>query len=355
MMIVIDITFITTYKRININKINKINKKVMRYKEGLTMNIVILDSKTLGDDLNLKVFEELGGLHVYSFTRPDQVVERIKDMDVIITNKVVLGEHNLTEAPSVKLICVTATGTNNIDLTYCRSHNIAVSNVAGYSTDSVAQHTFALLFYLLEHLSYYDQYVKSGQYVNDEIFTHFEKKYWQVKDKTWGIIGLGAIGKRVASIASLFGAKVIYYSTSGKNNDDTYERVELNDLLTQSDIISIHSPLNDKTKNLITMDQFKLMKKTAILLNLGRGTIVNEADLVQALNENLLGAAGLDVLEYEPINEDNPLLTIQDSNKLIITPHIAWASIEARQTVVREVYDNIIAFTKGEIRNRVEL
>lgn len=319
------------------------------------MKIVILDAKTLGDDLDLTIYEQLGEVKIYDFTWPEQVLERITDMDVIITNKVVLDEQNLSKAPTVKLICVTATGTNNIDLAYCKENNIGVANVAGYSTDSVTQHTFAMLFYLLEHLPYYDQYVKSGKYVDDEIFTHFDQKFWQVKDKTWGIIGLGAIGRRVAEIARLFGANIIYYSTSGQNNNDQYRRVELEELLTKSDIISIHSPLNDKTKNLITYTELNKMKRNAILLNLGRGTIVNEADLVRALNEDLIAAAGLDVLEYEPINAGNPLLTVQDSNKLFVTPHIAWASLEARQTVVREVYENIVAYTKGEIRNRVEL
>ncbi|WP_105614580.1 D-2-hydroxyacid dehydrogenase [Vallitalea okinawensis] len=319
------------------------------------MKIAILDAKTLGNDLDLTIYEQLGEVKIYDFTRPEQVLDRITGMDVIITNKVVLGEENLSKAPTIKLICVTATGTNNIDSTYCKANKIGVANVAGYSTDSVAQHTFALLFYLLEHLPYYDQYVKSGKYVDDEIFTHFDKKFWQVKDKTWGIIGLGAIGRRVAEIAKLFGANIIYYSTSGQNNNDQYKRVELEELLAESDIISIHSPLNDKTKNLITYTELDRMKRNAILLNLGRGTIVNEADLVKALNEDLIAAAGLDVLEHEPINADNPLLMVKDSNKLFVTPHIAWASLEARQTVVREVYENIVAFTKGEIRNRVEL
>lgn len=319
------------------------------------MNIVILDSKTLGDDLDLTVFKKLGEVEVHGFTSDEEVEERIKGKDVVITNKVKLGEHNLSHAPTVKLICVTATGTNNIDLGFCNEKGIGVANVAGYSTDSVAQHTFAMLFYLLEHVAYYDQYVKSGKYVNDKIFTHFDRKFWQVKDKTWGIIGLGAIGRRVAEIAKCFGAKVIYYSTSGRNNSGEYDRVSLDELLEQSDIISIHAPLNEQTKDLITYKELSKMKKTGILLNLGRGTIVDEGDLVKALNEDLIAAAGLDVLEYEPINEGNPLLTIQESSRLLVTPHIAWASVEARQTVIKEVFANIAAFNVGEIRNRVEL
>lgn len=319
------------------------------------MKIIILDAKTLGDDLDLNRFNQLGDVTIHQFTHPEEVKEKIEGYDVVITNKVQLGESNLSKVSGVKLICVTATGTNNIDLDYCKRVGIGVANVAGYSTESVAQHTFAMLFYLLEQLNYYDQYVKKGNYVDDEIFTHFAKKFWEVKGKTWGIIGLGAIGKKVAEIATCFGAKVIYYSTSGKNNSGIdYERVELEALLNRSDIISIHAPLHEKTKNLITYEEISKMKKNAILLNLGRGTIVNEKELVKALNENLIAAAGLDVLEHEPMNQGNPLLQVQDGSKLLVTPHIAWASVEARQTVIKEVYANIEAFSNGKKRNRVE-
>jgi glycerate dehydrogenase len=317
------------------------------------MKIVILDSNTLGDDLDLRVFNELGEVEVYGFTAKEEVVDRIKDVDVIITNKVVLNESNLQYATSLKLICLTATGTNNVDKKYTNASGIVVSNVVGYSTDSVAQHTFALLLYLYEKLSYYDKYVKSGEYVNDKIFTHFDRKFNELVGKTWGIVGLGNIGKKVAKIAKAFGCNIIYYSTSGKNNNAEYERVNLDTLLTTSDIISIHAPLNEDTDNLFTYDKINKMKKSALLLNLGRGRIINEADLTKALEEDLIKGAALDVLEYEPINEDNPLLKIQDSTKLIVTPHIAWASIEARNRVVNEVKENIVSFQKGFPRNVV--
>lgn len=317
------------------------------------MKIVILDANTLGDDLDLTVFNDLGEVDIYGFTSKDQVIDRIKDVNVIIANKVVLNESNLQYANNLQLICLTATGTNNVDKTYTNAHNIVVSNVVGYSTDSVAQHTFALLFYLYEKLSYYDKYVKSGAYVGDKIFTHFDKKYNELVGKTWGIIGLGTIGKKVATIAKCFGCKIIYYSTSGKNDNGEYERVELDDLLSSSDIISIHAPLNENTDNLIGYDEFVKMKDSAVILNLGRGRIINEADLTRALNEDLIAGAGLDVLEHEPINKDNPLLSIQDSIKLLITPHIAWASVEARKRVVVEVKENIESFQKGIPRNVV--
>lgn len=317
------------------------------------MKIVILDANTLGDDLDLGVFNTLGDVQVYGFTAPEDVVERIKDAKVIIANKVVLNESNLQHAKELELICLTATGTNNVDKTYTNQRGIVVSNVVGYSTDSVAQHTFALLFYLYEKLSYYDRYVKSGTYVGDKIFTHFDRKFHELVGKTWGIIGMGNIGRRVAAIAEAFGCQIIYYSTSGKNNQQDYKQVDLDTLLESSDILSIHAPLNEDTDGLIGYDALRKMKETAVLLNLGRGRIVIEADLCQALEEDLIAGAGLDVLEYEPINADNPLLKIQDSTKLLITPHIAWASVEARNRVVYEVKENIISYMNGDPRNQV--
>lgn len=317
------------------------------------MKIVILDANTLGDDLDLSVFNALGEVEVFGFTAPEDVVKRIKDVQVIITNKVVLNESNLQYAKNLELICLTATGTNNVDKAYTNEKGIVVSNVVGYSTDSVAQHTFALLFYLYEKLSYYDNYVKSGTYVGDEIFTHFDRKFHELVGKTWGIIGLGNIGRKVATIAEAFGCKIIYYSTSGKNNQQAYEQVDFDTLLATSDIISIHAPLNDDTDGLIDYKALEKMKSSAVLLNLGRGRIVLEDDLCRALNDNQIAGAGLDVLEYEPINEGNPLLGIQDSTKLLITPHIAWASVEARNRVVYEVKENIASYMAGKPRNQV--
>ncbi|MDD2587117.1 MAG: D-2-hydroxyacid dehydrogenase [Syntrophomonadaceae bacterium] len=311
-------------------------------------NICILDAKTLGEDADLSVFNKFGQVSLYQTTTPDEVIERIKDQNIIITNKVVLNETNLKHAPGVELICVAATGMNNIDLEYAKSKNIKVCNVAGYSTYSVAQHTFSLLFYLIESLSYYDEFFKSNQYANSDIFTHLGKPFWEIRDKTWGIIGLGTIGKTVANIARSFGSNVIYYSTSGKNNNEDYTRVALADLLKSADIISIHAPLNPQTYNLITYNELKQMKNNAILLNLGRGGIVNEADLARALDENLIGAAGLDVLESEPVKGDNPLLHIKNSDRLFVTPHIAWASVEARKVLVNQIAANIEAHINGK-------
>ena len=315
--------------------------------------ICILDSKTLGDDIDLSIFEEFGTLTVYETTAPDEVIDRIAEQDIVITNKVQLHSNNLPAAKNLKLICITATGTNNVDLNYTRERGIIVTNVAGYSTNTVAQHTFAMALYLMEHLPYYDHYVKSGDYCKSNIFTHLGKPFHELEGKTWGIIGLGAIGQKVAQLAEVFGCNVVYYSTSGKNSHPNYKRGDLDTLLSNSDIVSIHAPLNENTKNLITYDKLSKMKKTAILLNLGRGTIVNEEDLAKALDDHLIAGAALDVLEYEPIKENNPLLNIKNKEKLLITPHIAWASIEARHRLVHEVAENIRAFLSGKQRNRV--
>ena len=219
-------------------------------------------------------------------------------------------------------------------------------NVAGYSTEAVAQHTFALLFYLFEHLSYYDDYVKKENYVNDRLFTHFEKKFWELNGKTWGIIGLGAIGARVAEIATCFGANVIYYSTSGRNHSDTYKEVDFNTLLTTSDIVSIHAPLDENTLHLIDAEALKKMKSTSILINVGRGPIIVEKDLAEALNNGVIAGAGLDVLDIEPMTEENPLRLIKDSEKLIITPHIAWAAVEARTRLMQIIEKQVEEFLR---------
>lgn len=316
--------------------------------------ICILDALTLGEDADLSAFQALGEVSVYDSTAPEQVVERIKDCEIIVTNKVVLNASNLPYAPQVKLICVAATGTNNIDLEYTRSQNITVTNVAGYSTHSVAQHTFAMLFYLLESPAYYDSYVKSGQYAKSQIFTNLARPFWELTGKTWGIIGLGTIGRTVADIARAFGCQVIYYSTSGQNRNHDYSRKDLAELLQTADIVSIHAPLNKQTFDLLNYQRLQLMRPNAILLNLGRGNIVNEADLARALDEGLIAGAALDVLEREPIGRENPLLKIKQPDRLFITPHIAWSSREARETLVKEIAHNIESFLEGTPGNLVQ-
>ena len=308
------------------------------------MKIVFLDAKTIGDDIDLSGYDVLGEVVKYGFSTPEEARERTKDADVIVLNKVVINEESIGEAEKLKLVCVTATGTNNLDKEYLDKRGIAWRNVAGYSTETVAQHTFALLFYLMEKLPYYDNYVKSEKYVGDTTFTHFSNVLHVLCGKTWGIIGLGNIGRRVADIAKLFGCRVIYYSTSGKNSQPEYERVDFDTLLAESDVVSVHAPLDENTMGLMNAEAFAKMKSTAIFINLGRGPIVVEKDLADAIKNNVNAAAGLDVLSVEPMSADNQLREIKDSEKLIITPHIAWASIEARMRLMEIILGQIKEF-----------
>ena len=305
------------------------------------MKIVFLDRKTIGEDIDLSAFNEFGEVVIYDYSTVEEAAERTVDADIIILNKVPVNEQTIKNAKNLKLVCVTATGTNNLDKEYLAKRGIAWRNVAGYSTEAVAQHTFSLVFYLMEHLSYYDNYVKSERYVNDKMFTHFEMHFNEIAGKTWGIIGLGAIGQRVAEIATCFGANVIYYSTSGKNHSDIYTEVDFDTLLSTSDIVSIHAPLDENTLHLMDATAFTKMKNTAILINVGRGPIIVEKDLADALNSNKIAAAGIDVLDVEPMADTNPLKDIKDSNKLIITPHIAWAAVEARERLMQIIYSQI--------------
>lgn len=308
------------------------------------MRIVFLDAKTIGEDIDLSSFDALGEVIKYPFSTAEEARERTKDADVIVLNKVEINERSIGEAENLKLVCVTATGTNNLDKEYLAKRGIEWRNVAGYSTESVAQHTFALLFYLLEKMRYYDEYVKTEKYVGDVTFTHFANVFHELAGMTWGIVGLGNIGRRVAEIARCFGCNVIYYSTSGKNQNAEYQRVEFEELLRKSDIVSVHAPLDENTRNLFDKSAFDQMKESAIFINVGRGPIVVEQDLVDALNEGQIAAAGLDVLSVEPMSEQNPLRSIKDSNRLIITPHIAWASVEARTRLMKTISGQIKEF-----------
>ena len=300
------------------------------------MNIVFLDADTIGKDIDLTVFEKFGNVTIYGFSTQEEMRERVIDADILILNKMLANSYTLEKASHLKLICVTATGTNNLDKEYLQQRGIAWRNVAGYSTECVTQHTFAMLLYLLEKLPYYDNYVKSEAYINNTTFTHFNNIFHEIHGMTWGIIGLGAIGQRVAQIASMFGCRVIYYSTTGKNNQPDYTRVSFEELLAQSDIISVHAPLTEQTEGLMNRAAFQQMKQSAIFLNLGRGPIVAEQDLADALQAGELAAAGLDVLSVEPMCADHPLKSIKDSGKLLITPHIAWAGAETRRRLDRK-------------------
>ncbi len=318
------------------------------------MKIVELDRNTLGYDIDTSVFADFGDYTQHDSDTVENNREYIKDADVVIFNKAVMNEQMLKDAPNVKLLCITATGFDNIDLDYAKSRGIAVANVKAYSTPAVAQHTFALALYVLEKISYYDDYVKSGKYSSQTGFCNFDEKYTELEGKTWGIVGMGNIGRKVAQIATAFGCHVIYYSTTGKNTDTGYEQVSFDELLKRSDFLSLHCPLNDATRGLIDMAALKKMKSSAILINVARGPVIVDEDLTQALEQGIIAGAGLDVLTKEPMPADSPLHRIKDSRKLLITPHMAWASVEARQRCADEIYLNIKAFLDGQKRNRVD-
>ena len=318
------------------------------------MKIVLTDAQTVLDNLvDVEALKEFGEVTQYGLLKYEEVAEKIADADIVVCNKTLLNSHTLRLAKNLKYIGLFATGYNNIDIDYCKDNNIAVCNAGSYSTNAVAQHTFALMFYILEKLSYYDNYVKSGAYGNQNKFSNYDKIFTELEGKTWGIVGMGNIGKKVARIAESFGCKVIFYSASGNSTCMEFERVDFDTLLAESDILSLHCPLSDKTKDLIDYEALKKMKKTAILVNVARGPVVNNSDLYKALVEEEIYGAGLDVLEKEPIHAENPLGKFMDSTRLIITPHMAWASTEARERVVAGAYQNIRNFLDGKPSNVV--
>ncbi|MDD2265804.1 D-2-hydroxyacid dehydrogenase [Sulfuricurvum sp.] len=306
------------------------------------MRIVLLDTLTFGDT-SLEGFKELGDVTAYEMTSADETAERVRNAEVIVTNKVVINDAVMESAPNLKLICVAATGMNNIDHDAAARRGIVVKNVAGYSTDAVVQHTFSMLFYLMGHSRYYDEYVKSGEWQREAVFAHIGPSFSELRGKTWGIIGLGEIGRSVANIARVFGANVCYYSTSGKNENDEYEKTTLSRLIENSDVISIHAPLNAMTENLISHSELLQMKDGAVLLNLGRGGIVDEDALSVIIDVKPI-FIGLDVLAKEPMKTPHPLLAIKHPERLYITPHIAWTSREARERLIAATIENIKTF-----------
>ena len=321
----------------------------------IKMKIVVLERDSIGRDVCLDSLKKFGEVTMYANTVAPEVADRVKDADIIIANKAPMKEETLKNAPDVKLICEFATGYDNVDLEYCKKRGIKVANVVNYSTAAVAQHTFALCFYVLEKLRHYDDYVKSGEYASQSRFSNFDLPFTELEGKTWGIVGMGNIGRKVAQIAEAYGCKVIFYSASGNSRCTDYKRVDLETLLHESDFLSLHCPLSDKTRHLVDLDALKKMKKTAILINVARGPVVKDEDLYTALTEGIIAGAGLVVSGTEPMQDSNPLSKIQDSTKLIITPHMAWASTEARNRLAEETYKNIEAFCSGINRNIVNL
>ena len=309
------------------------------------MKIVFLDSATLGESVDYSAIEQFGELKLYPHTSLEQVNERVSKARVVIVNKVKMYKEQIDAAPLLKLICVAATGTNNVDTEYAKSKGVEVKNVVAYSTESVVQITFGSILALLNHTQYFDNIVKSGEYSKSPHFTDTGRSFSEIAYKKFGIIGMGTIGKRVAEVASAFGAKIMYYSTSGVPHFKKYPAVTLEELLSTSDIISIHSPLNDKTKNLISMKEIRLMKPDAIIVNMGRGGIVNEQDLAKAIDFDLIAGASTDVYEQEPIPADHPFLCVKNREKLILTHHIGWSGETAKKRLLEGIAANIEKFS----------
>jgi len=318
------------------------------------MKIVVLERNSVGPDIPVDCFNELGEVTCYPNTVTiEEVKERVKDADIVVANKSPMNEESLKDATSLKLICEFATGYDNCDLAYLKSRNIPVCNVVNYCTDMVAQHTFTMALALSQSLAHYDEYVKSGEYSSQDRFSNFGVPFYELAGKTWGIVGMGNIGRKVAEIATAFGCNVIFHSVTGNSKVTQYRRVDKDTLLAESDFLSIHCPLSDLTRDFIDAAELKKMKKSAILINVARGPIVNNPALYEALENGEIKAAGLDVLEKEPLRLENPLSKIKDSNKLIITPHLAWGSVEARTRCVQGAYDNMKAFIEGHPTNVV--
>lgn len=303
------------------------------------MKIVFLDEYSICNR-NIGAIKALGDYTGYETTLPEQVVERCLDAEIVITNKVVLDAEKITALPKLKLICVAATGMNNVDLVAASEKGVLVMNAVGYSTYAVAETTLCSALSLLREVTYYDNFFKSGDYAAAERIFNFDRPTSQLRGKRWGIIGLGNIGREVARLAEAFGCEVSYYSTSGITRDEQYPQLSLNELLSTSDIVSIHCPLTTRTANLITEKELSQMKPSAILINVARGGIVNEQALAEALNNKTIRGAALDVFSSEPLRE-SPLYNLQDPYRLLASPHNAWSSVEAIDRLVECIAQNI--------------
>ena len=304
------------------------------------MKIVFLDAATLGDT-SLAPIEKLGELVCWPVSSVEEARARVADCEVLIVNKIRVDEILLEAAPKLRLVCEAATGVNNIDLEACAKRGIPVRNVAGYSTDSVVQETFMHILTLMGNGPYFDRTVKSGEYSRGKIFTDVSKPFFEITGKTLGIIGMGTIGSKVAKVGEAFGMKVIYYSTSGTGHCKDYPSVPLDELMRESDVISVHAPYNPRTAGLVGERELRLMKPTAFIVNMGRGGIVVEEALAKVIDEGVIGGAGLDVFVREPLPEDHPLLQTRHPERLSLTPHTAWASVEARDRLVEAIAGNI--------------
>lgn len=316
------------------------------------MKITFFDVAAIGKDLDLSPITSLGEATIYENTQADEIKARISATEVAVINKIKITKEVLDSAPNLKIICVAATGFDNIDTEYCRKKNIAVTNVPNYSTNSVALVTVSIALSLMTHLGEFRDFVSNGEYTKSGLANRLAPAFNDLYGKTWGIVGYGNIGKKVAEVASAFGCKVIYNKASAVA-DKNYRSID--ELCRESDIITLHCPLNQKTEGLIGEKQLSVMKNSAILVNVARGAVCDETAVANAVKQGKLAAFGCDVYSAEPFGDTHPFNKIKDLPNVILTPHIAWASFEARTKVINEMAENIKAFTSGKIRNRVEL
>ena len=315
------------------------------------MNIVVLDAATLGEDLDLTPLVSRHTCTVYQNSTPEEVKERIADAEVIVINKIRLNGENLPAARSLRLICIAATGYDNIDVDYCRENGIAVCNVKGYSTDSVAQLTVAMALSLWNRLPEYTAAVNDGRYTASGCANMLTPTYREISGKTWGIVGLGNIGKRVAEVARALGCTVLTYQRTAVSG---YEYVSLEELLRRSDIVSLHTPLSGETRGLIGREELQMMKRGALLINVARGAVTDEEAVADALLSGHLGGVGVDVYSCEPFSKDHPMARLCGHPNVCLTPHIAWSAVEARERCLSEIVENIADFSRGGRRNRVD-
>lgn len=310
------------------------------------MKIAFLDEYSLGG-ADLSAIRSLGDYVGYDRTLPEQVVERAAGAEVVIVNKVVIGRREMEQLPDLRLICVAATGVNNIDLVAAEEQKISVRNAVGYSTHTVAETTLGSILALQRQALYYDRYVKSGEYSASGEWVNFDRPTHRLWGKNWGVVGMGNIGREVARLAEAFGCNVAYACTSGKARKENYEQMSLEALLGWADVISVHCPLNDTTRGLIDTEQINLMKPSALIVNVARGGIVVEEAMRKALDEGKIAGAAFDVYPTEPMPADSPLLAVKDPDKLLLSPHNAWSAVESIEGLVECIANNIKNYTSG--------
>lgn len=317
------------------------------------MKISVLDANTLGENISFENLKNIKNTEIEIFKNIDKenIIKNLKETDIIVTNKVKIDGEIIDELKNLKYICVTATGYDNIDVDYANKKGILVSNVSKYSTNSVVQQTLAMALNMINNTIYYDDYVKSGEYSKSKIFTNLDKQFSELSSMTWGIIGFGDIGNRLSEILKAFGINIIYYDVIDKKSE--VEKVGLEELLKTSDVVSIHTPLNRDTLNLISKHEIDIMKNTAIIINVARGKIIDEKALVEGLNNSKIGGACIDVFEKEPMDKNSYFNNVKDKNKIIFSPHVAWSSKEAIDILMNQVVKNIESFINGKTLNIV--